>query len=164
VDAAILASDRATGEFYESALTGGADAKRVCNLILAHGRRLANAKSVLLSDIGISPDRFAEIAALIDANKISASSAGAIFDHLLYHDVAAQAAAAELGLLQVSDSSAIDAAIDAMIAADPKPLQDYRAGKHTAMGALVGMVMKSGKGLNPKMVQEALKRRLGAGA
>jgi aspartyl-tRNA(Asn)/glutamyl-tRNA(Gln) amidotransferase subunit B len=160
VDAAILASDRATGDFYEAALRDGADARRVCNLMLAHGRRLANARSVPLSDIGIAPARFAEVAALIDANQISASSAGAIFDHLLQKDAPAQQTAAELGLLQVSDSSAIDAAIDAMIAANPKPLQDYRAGKQTAMGALVGMVMKSAKGLNPKMVQEALKKRL----
>ena len=66
-----------------------------------------------------------------------------------------------MGLLQVSDTGAIDAAIDAMIAANPKPLQDYKAGKQSAMGALVGMVMKNGRGLNPKMVQEALKKKLG---
>ena len=42
----------------------------------------------------------------------------------------------------------------------PKPLQDYRAGKQSAIGSLVGMVMKSGKGLNPKMVQERLRAKL----
>jgi aspartyl-tRNA(Asn)/glutamyl-tRNA(Gln) amidotransferase subunit B len=68
--------------------------------------------------------------------------------------------AADLGLLQVSDTSAIDAAIDAMLASNPKPLQDYRAGKESALGALVGMVMKNGRGLNPKIVQERLKSRL----
>jgi aspartyl-tRNA(Asn)/glutamyl-tRNA(Gln) amidotransferase subunit B len=62
--------------------------------------------------------------------------------------------------MQTSDTTAIDAAIDAVIAQNPKPLQDYRAGKQTAMGALVGMVMKSGKGLNPKLVQERLKEKL----
>lgn len=159
-DAAILASDRATGEFYEAAVAAGGDARRVSNLILSHGRRLANERSVALSDIGVSPARFAEIAKLIDHNKISASSAGSIFDGLREKDASAEQLAAEMGLMQVSDTSAIDAAIDAVIAANPKPLQDYRAGKQTAMGALVGMVMKSGKGLNPKMVQEALKRKL----
>jgi aspartyl-tRNA(Asn)/glutamyl-tRNA(Gln) amidotransferase subunit B len=161
-DAAILAGDRATGEFYESAIAAGGDAKRVSNLILSHGRRLANEKAVALTEIGVSPTRFAEVAKLIDDNKISASSAGSIFDRLREKDAPAEAIAQELGLMQVSDTSAIDAAIDAVIAANPKPLQDYRAGKQTAMGALVGMVMKSGKGLNPKMVQEALKKKLGA--
>jgi aspartyl-tRNA(Asn)/glutamyl-tRNA(Gln) amidotransferase subunit B len=161
-DAAILSGDRPTGEFYEAAIAAGGDAKRVSNLILSHGRRLANEKSVALADIGISPARFAEVARLIDQDKISVSSAGAIFDKLREKDTPVEQLAADLGLTQVSDTSAIDAAIDAVIAANPKPLQDYRSGKQTAMGALVGMVMKNGKGLNPKMVQEALKRTLGS--
>jgi aspartyl-tRNA(Asn)/glutamyl-tRNA(Gln) amidotransferase subunit B len=99
---------------------------------------------------------------MIDGNKISASSAGAIFDKLREADAPAEKLAADLGLTQVSDTGAIDSAIDAVIAANPKPLQDYRAGKQSAMGALVGMVMKNGKGLNPKMVQEALKKKLEA--
>ncbi len=161
-DAAILAGDRETGEFYEAAIAAGGDARRVSNLILSHGRRLANEKSVPLAAIGISPRRFAEVAGLIDQNKISVSSAGAIFDGLKEKDVPAESLAADLGLMQVSDMGAIDAAIDAMIAANPKPLQDFRAGKQSALGALVGMVMKNGKGLNPKMVQEALKKKLGS--
>jgi aspartyl-tRNA(Asn)/glutamyl-tRNA(Gln) amidotransferase subunit B len=161
-DAAVLAGDRATGDFYEAAIAGGGDAKRLGNLILSHGRRIANEKSVGLAEIGISPNRFAEVAKLIDANKISVSSAGAIFDKLKEGDASAEKLAGDLGLMQVSDTGAIDAAIDAVIAANPKPLQDYKAGKQTAMGALVGMVMKNGKGLNPKMVQEALKRKLGS--
>ncbi len=159
-DAAILASDRATGEFYEAAIAAGGDAKRVSNLILSHGRRLANEKSTALEGIGVSPRRFAEVATLIDSSKISASSAGPLFDKLAQKDAPAEAVATELGLIQVSDTGAIDKAIDAVIAANPKPLQDYRAGKQSAMGALVGMVMKNGKGLNPKMVQEALKKKL----
>ena len=54
-DAAILASDRATGEFYEAAIAAGGDARRVSNLILSHGRRLANERSVTLKEIGIAP-------------------------------------------------------------------------------------------------------------
>jgi aspartyl-tRNA(Asn)/glutamyl-tRNA(Gln) amidotransferase subunit B len=159
-DAAILAGDKTTGEFYEAAIAAGGDAKRVSNLILSHGRRLANEKSVPLDRIGVTPRRFAEVAGLIDSNKISASSAGPLFDKLALKDGSPEAIAGELGLVQVSDSGEIDKAIEAVIAVNPKPLQDYRAGKQTAMGALVGMVMKNGKGLNPKMVQEALRKRL----
>jgi aspartyl-tRNA(Asn)/glutamyl-tRNA(Gln) amidotransferase subunit B len=67
----------------------------------------------------------------------------------------------ELGLKQVSDTGPIDAAIDAMIATNPKSLQDYRGGKQSAFGSLTGMIMKSGKGFNPKLVQERLKAKLG---
>ena len=75
-------------------------------------------------------------------------------------DSSASSLAAELGLIQVSDTGPIDAAIDAMIASNPKPLADYKSGKLSALGALVGMVMKNGKGLNPKLVLERLKEKL----
>jgi aspartyl-tRNA(Asn)/glutamyl-tRNA(Gln) amidotransferase subunit B len=66
-----------------------------------------------------------------------------------------------LGLLQVSDTGAIDAAVDALIAQNPKSLQDVRAGKMAALGSLVGMIVKSNKGLNPRLVQERLRAKLG---
>ncbi len=68
--------------------------------------------------------------------------------------------AEQAGLLQVSDSAVIDKAIETLVAQNPRPLQDYRAGKLAALGALVGMVMKAGKGLNPKLVQERLREKL----
>lgn len=159
-DAGTLAGDRATGDFYEAALGAGGDAKRVSNLLLSHGRRLSNEKNVALADLGISPQRFAEIAKLIDTNKIAASSAGAIFDTLLQRDMPAEQLASELGLIQVSDTGAIDAAIDQLIAENSKSLQDYKTGKQQALGSLMGMVMKSARGLNPKLVQQRLKERL----
>ena len=159
-DAATLAGDRATGDFYEQAVAAGGDARRVSNLILSHGRRLANEKAVALSELGITPGRFAEVAQLIDSSKIAVGSAGAIFDRLAQADAPPGQIAAELGLAQVSDTSAIDSAIDTMLASNPRPLQDYRAGKQAAFNALFGMVMKNAKGLNPKMVQEQLRRKL----
>jgi aspartyl-tRNA(Asn)/glutamyl-tRNA(Gln) amidotransferase subunit B len=79
---------------------------------------------------------------------------------MLDRNVSAEAAAKDLGLLQSSDTGAVDAAIDALLATNPKSAQDYKAGKQAALGSLVGMVMKSTKGLNPKVVQERLKERL----
>jgi aspartyl-tRNA(Asn)/glutamyl-tRNA(Gln) amidotransferase subunit B len=160
IDAGTLAGDKATGDFYESIVAAGADAKRAANLILSHGRRLSNERNVRLEQLGIGARRFAEVSKLIEENKIAAGSAGPIFDALATGDAPAEQIAQKLGVMQVSDTSAIDAAIDAVIAANPKPLQDYKAGKASAMGALVGMVMKNGRGLNPKMVQEGLKKRL----
>ena len=84
-----------------------------------------------------------------------------MFDELAKSDASPESIATNLGLIQVSDTGAIDAAIEKLIAENPKPLQDYKTGKQAAMGALVGMVMRNAKGLNPKMVQEALKKRLG---
>jgi aspartyl-tRNA(Asn)/glutamyl-tRNA(Gln) amidotransferase subunit B len=160
-DAATLAGDRQTGELYEQAIAAGGDRHRVATLILSHGRRIANQHNLPLADIGIKPQRLAELANLVARGKLAASEpAGLVMEKLLETDSSAEQAAAELGLIQVSDTAAIDAAIDAVIAANPKPLQDYKSGKQSALGALVGMVMKNGKGLNAKMVQERLKQKL----
>jgi aspartyl-tRNA(Asn)/glutamyl-tRNA(Gln) amidotransferase subunit B len=159
-DAVFLAGDRETGDFFEQALQAAGGSRRVANLILTHGRRLANEKSVALTKINIAPKRFAEVALLVDQNKIAASAAGPIFDRLATSDGSPEAIANELGLMQVSDTGAIDTAIDKAIAANPKAVADFKAGKQAALGALTGMVMRSAKGLNPKMVQEAMRKRL----
>jgi aspartyl-tRNA(Asn)/glutamyl-tRNA(Gln) amidotransferase subunit B len=160
-DAATLAGDRETGELYEQAIAAGGDGRRVATLILSHGRRLANERNVPLAKIGIKPQRLAELANLVAGGKLAASEpAGLVLQKLLEKDAPAEQVAAELGLIQVSDTGAIDTAIDAVIAANPKPLADYKAGKQSALGALVGMVMKNGRGLNAKMVQERLKQKL----
>ena len=162
IDAAIIADDKPTAELYESILKHNADPKRISNLLLSHAKRLANERSISIGKLGIKPERFAEMAALIADSKIAASAAGAIFDALIAQDAPAEQIAASLGLIQISDTVAIDAAIDALIAQNPRPLQDFRAGKQAALGALVGMVMKSAKGLNPKLVQERLKTKASA--
>ena len=161
VDAANIADDRPTAEFYEAILAQGADPRRACNLLLSHGNRLANEHGLVIAKLPIKAQRYAEIAGLIDASKVAASAVGPIFDKLMQQDAPAQQLATELGLIQVSDTGAIDAAIDALLAQNPKPLQDYKAGKQAALGSLMGMVMKSAKGLNPKLVQQRLKERIG---
>jgi aspartyl-tRNA(Asn)/glutamyl-tRNA(Gln) amidotransferase subunit B len=161
VDAAILAGDRQTGDFYESAIAAGGNAKRLSNLVLSHGKRLARERGVPLDRLGIPPLRFTEVANMIDQDKVAASAVGLIFDKLLEQDTDAEQLAEQLGLTQVSDTTAIDSAIDLLLAQNPKPLQDYRTGKQAAFGALVGMVMRNAKGLNPKMVQDRLKEKLG---
>jgi aspartyl-tRNA(Asn)/glutamyl-tRNA(Gln) amidotransferase subunit B len=72
----------------------------------------------------------------------------------------AEAIATKLGLLQSTDTGPVDAAIEAMLATNPPGLADYQAGKQSALGSLIGAVMKQGKGLNAKVVGERLKARL----
>ena len=123
-------------------------------------RRLCNERSCALADLGILPERVAEIAKMIDASQLAPSSAAAVLDKLIEEDAPAEQIAKSLNLIQTSDTGAIDAAIDELIAKNPPPLVDFKNGKQAAMGALVGMIMKSAKGLNPKLVQERLRDRL----
>ena len=135
--------------------------QRVANLILGHGLRLAKERNTPLAELGIDPSRFEEVAMMIDADQLAASAAGPVFDRLAQEpQKGAGTIAQELGLVQTNDAGPIDAAIDALIAENSKSLQDYRAGKQAAFGALMGAVMKNAKGLNPKLVQQRLKERL----
>ena len=160
-DAAILAGDRETGDFFEAVLAGGAPAPRASAMMEAL-RELANDTGKSPARVGVSPGRVAEIAKLVTDNKIAASkeTAKKIVAALAEKDGPAEEAAGRLGLLQSSDTGAVDAAIDALLATNPPAVQDYKNGKQAALGSLVGMVMKSTKGLNPKMVQEGLKKRM----
>jgi aspartyl-tRNA(Asn)/glutamyl-tRNA(Gln) amidotransferase subunit B len=161
-DAAALSADRRTGDLFEEAVRLGATPKRASNLVTNTLAQVANERGAAVYDLGITGRRVAEVAGLLDQNLVAASSAPALFKGLAdAPDGDARAVAERLGLLQVSDTGAIDAAIDALIASNPKSLQDVRAGKMAAMGSLVGMIMKGGKGLNPKMVQERLRAKLG---
>jgi aspartyl-tRNA(Asn)/glutamyl-tRNA(Gln) amidotransferase subunit B len=159
-DAGILTADRETGEFFEKALQSSGGSKRVATLVLTQMRRLCNERSCSLGSLGILPERVGEIAKLIDDQKLAASAAAPVFDKLIEEDAPPDEIARSLGLLQVSDTDAIDSAIDAAIAGSPKAVEDFRAGKQAAIGSLVGAVMKSAKGLNPKMVQERLRENL----
>ena len=105
----------------------------------------------------------AEIAKLVADNKLAASKevAKKVVSALIDKDEPAEEAAKSLGLLQSNDMSAVDAAIDALLAANPPALADYKGGKKQARGSLIGMMMKSGKGLNAKVMGERLDERLG---
>jgi aspartyl-tRNA(Asn)/glutamyl-tRNA(Gln) amidotransferase subunit B len=161
-DAAALAADRRTGDLFEEAVRLGAAPKRASNLVTNTLAQVANERGRPVHELGLSGQRVAAVAALLDQNLVAASNAPTLFKALAdAPDAEPRAVAEKLGLLQVSDTGAIDAAIDELFAQNPKSLQDVRAGKMAAIGSLVGMIMKSGKGLNPKLVQERLRARLG---
>ncbi len=161
-DAAALAADKSAGDFFEKIVNDGVPPKRASTLMEAL-REMSNERARKIVDLGIAPDSLAQIGKLIEGGKVAASKevTKKILDAMLSEGGSVDAVTQKLGLIQTTDTSAIDAAIDAVIAQNPKPLQDYKSGKQSALGALVGMVMKSAKGMNAKLVQERMKEKLG---
>lgn len=163
-DANLLATNREIGDFFEEVVATGVEAKRASVLMEAL-REMSNDKNTRLIDLGVSAGQVSQIGKLVADGKLAASKEiskkilGAALEKPAGTSI--EAIATELGLLQSNDTGPIDAAIDAMIAQNPKSLQDYKGGKAAAMGGLVGMIMKSGKGFNAKLVQERLKAKLG---
>jgi aspartyl-tRNA(Asn)/glutamyl-tRNA(Gln) amidotransferase subunit B len=109
--------------------------------------------------------RLAEITAAIDDNKVSSTNAKVLFDWVLRKHSSQQSPlefAKSEGLLQVSDTAALEKITDQVIADNPKPVAEYKAGEEKVLGFLVGRVMKASKGqANPPMVNAILKKKLG---
>ena len=160
-DAATLTGDRATGDYFEQILAAGADAKRACTLMETL-REVGIDRGMAGVTAGIAPARLAEIAALIQAGTLAGNkeTVRGVMTAILERDRPAKEAADDLGLTQSTDFGEIDRLVAALFEENPKSLQDYRAGRQQARGALIGMIMKKGKGLNPKLVGERLEARM----
>ncbi|MEM6313635.1 MAG: Asp-tRNA(Asn)/Glu-tRNA(Gln) amidotransferase subunit GatB [Planctomycetota bacterium] len=159
--AAVIAADKATGDYFDAVVNAGAEPKRALALVDTL-REIAGNRREEIADLPLTPARVAEVGLLVQEGKVQASkeTGRKILEALIENDRPADAAATDLGLIQSNDTGPVDEAIDKLIADNPQPLQDYRGGKQAAFGALVGMVMRNGKGLNPKLVQQRLREKL----
>lgn len=165
-DAAGLTSERETADYFEGAVKHGAgkrDAKAVANWVMGDLAAHANAKGVAAPDAGLSPASLATLVDLIGESVISGKIAKDVLSLLLgeARGVDPRVLVEERGLRQVTDASAIDLAVDAVIAANADKAEQAKS-KPGMLGWFVGQVMKTTGGkTNPQAVSDALKRRLG---
>jgi len=164
-DAGVLTADRSTAEYFEQTITAGGEAKRLCNLLTQTGLKLANEKGCSVAELGVEPERLAELAKMTDAGDISASASATIFEEMVKSGKDAAALAQELNLVQKSDAGELEAVVDEVLGANPNAVEDVTAGgkkSKKAMGFLLGQVMQKTKGqANPKVVSEILGKKLG---
>ncbi len=162
-DAETLTSDPALADFFEHAVQAWEPkhARKIANLILGSLLRELNQRAVPLKELNFKPEALAELARIIDSGLISAKIAHDIFPALLDAGMSPEAYVKEKGLVQVSDTSAIDEAVAAVIAENPDEVTAFQSGKTKLMGFFVGQVMrKMGGRANPALVNEALNRLL----
>jgi aspartyl-tRNA(Asn)/glutamyl-tRNA(Gln) amidotransferase subunit B len=154
------------GRYFEEAVRAGADAKTAKNWVL--GLVSAKMNDLGLDAVGplaekIPASNLAALLALIDRGTISGSMAKDVFEKMFASGQTADAIVAAEGLAQIDDEPQIVALIAEALAANPGPVADFRGGKASAFGFLVGKVMKAAGGkANPKRVNELLKRALEA--
>ncbi len=164
-DATTLTASREVAEYYQAvvAAAGAANAKACANWVM--GELAARLNKAEL-DIGTSPVSAAQLAGLVARiadNTVSNAIAKKVFEALWNGEgESADAIIETQGLKQVTDSGAIEAIIDEVLAANQKSVDEFRAGKEKAFNALVGQCMKASKGkANPAQVNEILKKKLG---
>jgi aspartyl-tRNA(Asn)/glutamyl-tRNA(Gln) amidotransferase subunit B len=165
-DATILAADKETADFFEEAVKhGGAkrDAKAIANWLMGDLSAFANAQNLAVSEAGLSSGALATLVDLIGEGVISGKIAKDLLAMLLGPDKGAdpRALVETRGLKQVTDTSAIERAVEAVLAANPDKAEQAK-GKPGMLGWFVGQVMKTTGGkANPQAVSDALKARLG---
>jgi aspartyl-tRNA(Asn)/glutamyl-tRNA(Gln) amidotransferase subunit B len=135
--------------------------KMAANWCLQDCSALLNAAKLQPHDSEVKPENLAGLIKLIDQGKISITAGKQVFAKMFEHGGEASHIIEDLGLAQVSDVALIAAAVEAVIAAQPKAVADYKAGQQKSFGFLVGMVMRElqGKG-NPQVVNEILTKKL----
>jgi len=111
----------------------------------------------------VRPEFFGELADLVAGGAINSAQAKKVFTELMASPTSPREIVKKLGLEQISDSSALSAYCDEAIAANPRSVEDYKAGKMNAINALKGFVMKKSQGkANPAQVDEILRSKLSA--
>ena len=160
-DAGILTASRALAEYFEACLADGADAKGAANWIMGDLAKNLNAEGKTIEQSPVEASRLAQMLKLIEKGTISSKIAKKVFAEMWTSSDAPEKIVEDKGLVQITDTKAIEAIVDAVIAANPKPVADYKSGNKKAVGALVGQVMKQSKGkANPQLVNQLLADKL----
>jgi aspartyl-tRNA(Asn)/glutamyl-tRNA(Gln) amidotransferase subunit B len=166
-DAGVLSASRELGAYFESvvAAVGASHAKLAANWVMGELSSALNRDGVDIDKSRVSPAQLAALLARIVDSTISGKIAKEVFEAMWSEGKSADTIIEAKGLKQITDSSAIEGVIDAVMAANPGQLADYRSGKDKLFGFFVGQVMKATGGkANPGQLNDLLKKKLGGGA
>jgi len=160
-DAAVLANDLELARYFEAAAKDAKKPKNVANWILNDLQNTLGAAGKGMNECPIPPEALDEFVNLIDSGKISGKQGKEVFAEMFATGKTATAVVKEKGIEQLSDVSAIEKLCDEVIAENPKPVTDFRAGNVASLNFLKGQVIKLSKGkANPQLVGEILERKL----
>jgi aspartyl-tRNA(Asn)/glutamyl-tRNA(Gln) amidotransferase subunit B len=161
-DAQVLTQTRELSDYYEKAAQASNDAKAVANWVIGELAGLLKAEAKEIAESPVTPENLGKLVTLISTGEISGKIAKDIFAKMFVSGETARTIIDREGLRQISDTGALEKILDEVLAANPKQVEQYRGGKTTVIGFLVGQVMKASRGqANPAAVNELLKARLG---
>ncbi|WP_243149792.1 Asp-tRNA(Asn)/Glu-tRNA(Gln) amidotransferase subunit GatB [Thermaerobacter sp. PB12/4term] len=160
-DAGVLTADPALARFFEDVVAAGVAPKAASNWIMSEVLAHLNATGRTVQDLPFGPGQLAALLRLVDQGTISGKIAKQVFAIMLEEGGDPEAIVRERGLVQVTDEAQLAEWVDRAIAENPEAVANYRGGKETALGFLVGQVMRFSKGkANPQRVNELLRERL----
>ncbi|MGV3741318.1 MAG: Asp-tRNA(Asn)/Glu-tRNA(Gln) amidotransferase subunit GatB [Burkholderiaceae bacterium] len=169
-DASVLTQSKATAQYFEACAKACGQAKIAANWVMGEVARRLNQDNLAIDESPVSAVALAQVIEQVSKGRISNNGAKQVFEELwtapIGDDGTRQAASVDdiikaKGLEQISDSGALENLVEEVIAANPKSVEEYRAGKEKAFNALIGQAMKASKGkANPAQLNELLKQKL----
>jgi aspartyl-tRNA(Asn)/glutamyl-tRNA(Gln) amidotransferase subunit B len=169
-DAGVLTQSKATAEYFEACAKACGQPKLAANWVMGEVARRLNMDGLSIEASPVSANVLAEVIAQVSKGRISNNGAKQVFEELwtapANEDGMRTAQSVDeliksRGLEQISDSGALEQLVEEVIAANPKSVEEYRAGKEKAFNALIGQAMKASKGkANPAQLTELLKQKL----
>lgn len=161
VDAGILTVSRQMADYFEQVAEKTGAAKTASNWMLGEVSKALNANEVEIQDCPVTADMLAGLIRRIEDNTISGKIAKEVFETMWAGEGDADTVIDKKGLKQITDTGAIEALVDEVIANNPSQVEEYKAGKEQLMGYFVGQIMKASKGkANPGQVNKMLKDKL----
>jgi aspartyl-tRNA(Asn)/glutamyl-tRNA(Gln) amidotransferase subunit B len=161
-DATTLTQSKAMAAYFEATAQACKQPKLASNWIMGEVSRRLNAAEIGLEQSAVSAAQLALLITRIADGTVSNNAAKQVFDALWEGATDVDAIIEAKGLKQMNDSGALDKIIDAVIAANPDNVAQFKAGKDKAFNALVGQVMKASQGkANPAQVNDLLRAKLG---
>jgi aspartyl-tRNA(Asn)/glutamyl-tRNA(Gln) amidotransferase subunit B len=151
-DAEQLTAERSLADYFEAVMAARpasqepARAKAVANWLLGDVRRLLNAAAIEIEGARLTPAALAELVELVEAGKISGKQAKDVLERAFESGDLPAAIVAREGIAQLADTGELEAVVDAVLSENPRAVDDYHAGKTSAVQFLVGQVMKRTKG------------------
>ena len=170
-DAELLTASRDTADYFEAILAAapssgaasGAVSKAASNWMLGEMARLLNQSGLGIAETRVAPKDVAQLQQMVEDSTLSSTMAKTVFEKMFETGESPKRIAESEGLVQISDTDAVLAAVLDAIESNPDPVQDYLGGKPQAMGFLVGQVMKATRGkANPRMASQMVRERLEA--
>jgi aspartyl-tRNA(Asn)/glutamyl-tRNA(Gln) amidotransferase subunit B len=163
VQATQLVDNPPLAAYFDAVVAASNAPTLALNYVLGDLSRLANESGIAVADGKVTPDALAELIALLEAKTINSKIAKDVVARLWANGGSAKALVESEGLAQVSDSGAIAAFVDEVIAANADGVASYKAGKENVLKFLVGQVMKASRGkANPVLVETLLREKLSA--
>lgn len=160
-DSSLLTEEQAVADWFEAAVKAGGQAKAVSNWMMGDLMRSLNDEGRTISECPVKPQQLAGMINLISNGTISGKIAKTVFDEMYRTGQDPEVIVKEKGLVQISDSSEIEKAVDDILARSQKEIERYRAGDEKLLSFFVGQVMKVTKGkANPQLLNELLKKKL----